>query len=111
MLPAAYPGNGGEADRIDLEGLRRASHSGLCSRGYGIITRNYPRFAIWTRIAGALAAIPFGAHGIAYLLSGSPPEGLLNAEDSLAYPVLIIAVIGWAVDVFRSTRVARTEDS
>ncbi len=42
MLPAAYPGNGGEADRIDLEGLRRASHSGLCSRGYGIITRNYP---------------------------------------------------------------------
>lgn len=70
-----------------------------------------PRFAIWTRIAGALAAIPFGAHGIAYLLSGSPPEGLLNAEDGLAYPVLIIAVIGWAVDVFRSTRAARTEGS
>lgn len=67
-----------------------------------------PRFAIWTRIAGALAAIPFGAHGIAYLLSGSQPEGLLNAEDSLAYPMLIIAVIGWMVDVIRPTRAART---
>lgn len=66
------------------------------------------RFAIWTRIAGALAAIPFGAHGIAYLLSGSQPEGLLNAEDSLAYPVLIIAVIGWMVDAIRPTRTART---
>jgi hypothetical protein len=69
-----------------------------------------PHFAIWTRAAGALAAIPFGAHGIAYLLSGNPPDGLLNAEDT-AYPVLIIAVIGWAVDVFRSTRAARTEGS
>jgi hypothetical protein len=66
-----------------------------------------PRFAFWARIAGALAAIPFGAHGIAYLLNGSPPEGLLNAEGNIAYPVLIIAVIGWAVDVFRSTRAAR----
>ncbi len=69
-----------------------------------------PCFAIWTRAAGALAAVPFGAHGVAYLLSGSPPEGLLNAEDT-AYPVLLIAVIGWAVDVFRSTRAARTESS
>lgn len=65
------------------------------------------RFAYWVRIAGALAAIPFGAHGIAYLLNGSPPEGLLNAEGNIAYPVLIIAVIGWAVDVFRSNRTAR----
>ncbi len=70
-----------------------------------------PRFAFWARIAGALAAIPFGAHGIAYLLSGSPPEGLLNAEGNIAYPVLIIAVIGWAVDAFRSTRAARKESS
>lgn len=69
------------------------------------------RFAIWTRAAGALAAILFGAHGVAYLLSGSPPEGLLNAEESFAYPVLIIAVIGWTVDVFRSARAARTEGS
>lgn len=68
-----------------------------------------PRFAIWTRIAGALAAIAFGAHGVAFLLSGSPPEGLLNAEDSLAYPLLIIAVIGWAVDVIRTTRVVGAE--
>ena len=70
-----------------------------------------PCFAIWTRAAGALAAVPFGAHGVAYLLSGSPPEGLLNAEGNIAYPVLIIAVIGWAVDVFRSTRAARKESS
>lgn len=70
-----------------------------------------PRFAFWARIAGALAAISFGVHGIAYLLNGSQPEGLLNAEGNIAYPVLIIAVIGWAVDVFRSTRAARKESS
>lgn len=70
-----------------------------------------PRFAFWARIAGTLAAIPFGAHGIAYLLNGGPPEGLLNAEGNIAYPVLIIAVIGWAVDAFRSTRAARKERS
>lgn len=70
-----------------------------------------PRFPFWVRITGALAAIPFGAHGIAYLLNGSAPEGLLNAEGNIAYPVLIIAVIGWAVDVFRSTRAARKEVS
>ena len=70
-----------------------------------------PRFPFWARIAGALATIPFGVHGIAYLLNGSQPEGLLNAEGNIAYPVLIIAVIGWAVDVFRSTRAARTEGS
>lgn len=70
-----------------------------------------PRFAFWARIAGALAAVPFGAHGIAYLLNGSQPEGLLNAEGNIAYPVLIIAVIGWTVDVFRSTRAARKEGS
>lgn len=69
------------------------------------------RFAFWARIAGMLAAIPFGAHGTAYLLNGSPPEGLLNAEGNIAYPVLIVAVIGWAVNVFRSTRAARTEGS
>ena len=70
-----------------------------------------PRFAFWARIAGALATISFGAHGIIYLLSGSPPEGLLNAEDSLAYPMLIIAVIGWAVDIIRPTRAAQAEGS
>lgn len=70
-----------------------------------------PHFAIWARAAGALAAIAFGAHGVAYLLSGSPPESLLNAEESFAYPVLIIAVIGWTVDIIRSTRAARAEGS
>ena len=70
-----------------------------------------PRFAFWARIAGALAAIPFGVHGIAYLLNGSAPEGLLNAEGNIAYPVLIIAVIGWAADVFRTARASRTEGS
>jgi hypothetical protein len=70
-----------------------------------------PRFPFWARIAGALAVIPFGAHGIAYLLNGSQPEGLLHAEGNIAYPVLIIAVIGWAVDAFRSTRAARKEGS
>ena len=41
MLPAAHPSGGGEADRFYLDGSGSASHAGLYSEGYGIITRNY----------------------------------------------------------------------
>lgn len=61
-----------------------------------------PRFALWARAAGALAAVPFGVHAVVYLLGGNPAEIL----EIAGYILLSVAVIGWAVDVVRSTRVA-----
>ena len=61
-----------------------------------------PRFAFWTRAAGALAALPFGIHAVVFLLGGNPAEVLQIA----GYLLLSVAVIGWAVDVVRSARSA-----
>lgn len=61
-----------------------------------------PRFALWARAAGALAAVPFGVHAVVYLLGGNPSEVL----EIAGYLLLSVAVIGWAVDVVRSARSA-----
>jgi hypothetical protein len=61
-----------------------------------------PRFVLWARVAGALAALPFGIHATVYLLGGNPAEILQIA----GYLLLSVAVIGWAVDAVRSARSA-----
>jgi hypothetical protein len=61
-----------------------------------------PRFPFWARAAGALAAVPFGIHAMVYLVGGNPAEIL----QIVGYLLLSVAVIGWAVDVVRSTRAA-----
>ncbi len=58
------------------------------------------RFAFWARAAGALAALPFGIHAMVYLFGGNPAETLQIA----GYLMLSVAVIGWVVDIVRSTR-------
>lgn len=61
-----------------------------------------PRFALWARAAGVLAAVPFGIYAVVFILGGNPAEIL----EIAGYLLLSVAVIGWAVDVIRSTRVA-----
>lgn len=61
-----------------------------------------PRFAFWARAAGALAAVPFGIHAVVFLLGGKPAEIL----EIAGYVLLSVAVIGWAVDVFRPSQAA-----
>jgi hypothetical protein len=41
VLPAAHASDGGGPDRLDLDGGRAPLYTGLCGRGYAIITRNY----------------------------------------------------------------------
>ncbi len=60
------------------------------------------RFFLWTRVAGALAAVPFGVHAVVFLLGGNPVEVL----EIAGYFLLSVTVIGWVVDVVRSTRAA-----
>jgi hypothetical protein len=59
-----------------------------------------PRFVLWARAAGALAAVPFGIHAVVFLLGGNPAEVLQIA----GYFLLSVAVVGWAVDVGRAAR-------
>jgi len=56
-------------------------------------------FPIWSRAAGALAALPFAAHAAQCLL-GSPPAP--DGPYAIAgYTLLSIAIVGWIVAVLR----------
>ncbi len=59
-----------------------------------------PAFPIWTRIAGALAAIPFAAHALLWLLGYAPdPSGPLA---SIGYVLLTLTMVGWIIAVLRA---------
>ena len=52
------------------------------------------------RIAGALAAIPFAAHALLWLLGRSPaPSGPLASIGSV---LLIVAIVDWMITVLRA---------
>ena len=60
-----------------------------------------PAFPLWSRIVGTLAAIPFAAHALLWLLGRSPaPSGPLA---SIGYVLLIVTIIGWIITVLRAT--------
>jgi hypothetical protein len=59
-----------------------------------------PAFPLWTRIVGTLAAIPFAAHALLWLLGRSPaPSGPLA---SIGYVLLTVATVGWMITVLRA---------
>ena len=58
-----------------------------------------PTFPLWTRIVGVLAAIPFAAHALLWLLGRSPaPSGPLA---TIGYVLLTVAIVGWMITVLR----------
>jgi hypothetical protein len=57
-------------------------------------------FPLWTRITGVLAAIPFAAHALLWLLGRSPePSGPLA---TIGYVLLIVTMVGWIITVLRT---------
>ncbi len=59
-----------------------------------------PAFPLWTRIVGTLAALPFAAHALLWLLGRSPaPSGPLA---SIGYVLFIVAIVGWMITVLRA---------
>ena len=57
-------------------------------------------FPLWARIIGTLAAIPFAAHSLLWLLGRSPaPSGPLA---SIGYVLLTVAIVGWMITVLRA---------
>jgi hypothetical protein len=55
----------------------------------------------WARIVGALAAVPFGAHGLLWWLGNAPDSS--GPFASAGYMLLTLAVVGWIVAVLRAT--------
>ena len=53
----------------------------------------------WSRIAGALAAIPFGPHAFLFLMGEPPSES--SPYATVGYILLTVAVIGWTLAVVR----------
>jgi hypothetical protein len=59
-----------------------------------------PALPLWTRIVGMLAAIPFAAHALLWLLGRAPdPSGLLA---SIGYVLLVVTIVGWIIAVLRA---------
>jgi len=57
-------------------------------------------FPLWTRIVGMLAAIPFAAHALLWLLGYAPdPSGPLA---SIGYVLLVVTIVGWIIAVLRA---------
>jgi hypothetical protein len=59
-----------------------------------------PAFPLWTRIADALAAMPFAAYALLSLLGRSPAPG--GPLASIGYVLLILAIVGWMIAVLRA---------
>jgi hypothetical protein len=59
-----------------------------------------PAFPIWTRIAGALAAMPFAAYALLSLLGRSLAPG--GPLASIGYVLLMLAIVGWMIAVLRA---------
>ena len=60
-----------------------------------------PALPVWSRIAGALSGLAFGAHGGLFLLGSPPsPDGPLAGTG---YALLTVALIGWIVATLRPT--------
>lgn len=59
---------------------------------------------VWVRAVGAMAALPFAAHGLAFLGGAD-----IDSTDPLAgmgYALLTITVVGWILTVLRSSQAA-----
>ena len=57
-------------------------------------------FPLWTRIVGTMAAIPFAAYALLWLLGRSPaPSGPLA---SFGYVLFTVATVGWMITVLRA---------
>jgi hypothetical protein len=57
-------------------------------------------FPLWTRIVGTLAAIPFAAHALLWLLGLSPASS--GPLASIGYVLLIVAMVGWMITILRA---------
>jgi hypothetical protein len=72
----------------------------------GLLLVSIPRgFPIWSRIAGGLAAIPFGIHGVQFFLGESPSTSGPFAIGG--YMLMSIAIIGWIVAILRPAPAAQ----
>lgn len=68
--------------------------AGVALYAPGLLLVSLPRgHPIWSRVAGALAALPFGAHGI--LRSAGVDLDYQDLTASVGYGLLSIAIAGW----------------
>lgn len=58
--------------------------------------------ALWVRVAGAVAAIPFAAHGLVHLGGGDVDS--TGALAGIGYALLTVTVIGWILTVLRADK-------
>jgi len=79
--------------------------SGVALYVPGLLLASLPReVPVWSRVAGALAAIPFAVHaGLSWLGQNPNPGG---PAATAGYILLSVAAIGWIVHVLRNASAA-----
>ena len=63
----------------------------------------------WTRVIGALAAVPFAAHAVAYF--GGAAVQTDGPLPSVGYTLFTITIVGWIITVLHTTMNAPLETS
>jgi hypothetical protein len=88
------------AESISFSGLFLLASAPTFPAAYTFAAGVAPAFPLWTRIVGTLAAIPFAAHALLWLLGRSPaPSGPLA---SIGYVLLTVATVGWMITALRA---------
>lgn len=93
-----------------LEASVPAFAAGTALWSAALTLTSVPRvFALWTRLAGMIAAILFGIVSLS-IFRGIPLTPIARPLPFFAYPFLVLTFIGWIVAIFKSapTGVAAT---
>lgn len=74
----------------------------------GLLLASIPAgFPIWSRIAGGLAAIPFGIHAVQFFLGDAPATS--GAYAIAGYMLMSVAIVGWIVATLRRADAAKQQ--
>ena len=86
---------------MSLEGSVPSFAAGTALWSAGLALTSVPRvFAVWTRLAGVVAAVLFGVVSIR-IFWGTPLTPIAQPLPSFAYPFLVLTFIGWIVAIVR----------
>jgi len=90
---------GGTAMSLEASVPSFAAGTALWSAGLALVS--VPRvLAVWTRLAGVIAAILFGIVSMR-IFSGTPLTPIAQPLPTFAYPFLVVTFIGWIVAILR----------
>lgn len=86
---------------MSLEASVPAFAAGTALWSAGLTLTSVPRvFAVWTRVAGLIAAVLFGIVSLS-IFRGIPLTPIAHPLPFFAYPFLVVTFVGWIVVILK----------